>query len=765
MPKVLFLAWDRVFKIKDAFGNKQYKLEDIQELFRKLFNDVQNIHEELVEYINTPSWNRPVFYNNDEDDDEDYTIAITPNFWITDSISMGDEHLSTFTEKESYKLIKFSVENRVPNLSESEDLSDIEIECSSTISSLKFDSLLEEYSGELAYIDLIPLGINKADYDPEEEIRLDERLLLMLDFLRKEKLYAKFSKCEFRLQEVHFLGTWMVGSYRRFIENFSKIAKPLTSLTQKNQKYEWGEKQEGAFQMLKDNLCNAPILSLPDGVEDFVVYYDASNQKDLNMRQRRLLELFSDYEYKIKYHPSKADVVADALSRNERVKPRRTNKWNRERMEADRIWVPLVGGVRTKIMDEAHKTRHSMHPGVNAEHQRPSGLLKQPEIPEWKWEKIAIDFITKLPRSNSGHDAISIIVDRLTKSAHFMAIREDYSMEKLERLYIDEIIARHGVPTSIIFIWIDVLRQGFGKRCKSIRNAFRYEYGLSSSDGLTKQAYNTNDRGYAESVIRCAPFEALYGRKCRSPVLCVKIGDSGLIGLELVQETTDKVVVIRHRLKAARDRQKSYANNRRKALEFQVGNHVMLKVLAWKGVVRFGKKGKLASRFVGPFEILERIGPVAYRLRLLEELSSVHETFHVSNLKKCLADTNLHVSLDGIKVDKTLHFVKEPLKIMDREEISSRDLTISVDINILKQLGILSLHMILTFPGSSSSSSLSKLIGVSEFICVKKRSPQDERNFAIFLYFDNNKIGRKVLGVLRDSFAYKKYGITLMLAA
>ncbi|GJW87726.1 putative reverse transcriptase domain-containing protein [Tanacetum coccineum] len=230
---------------------------------------------------------------------------------------------------------------------------------------------------------------------------------------------------------------------------------------------------------------------------------------------------------------------------------------------------------------------------VKAEHQRPSGLLQKPEIPEWKWEKIAMDFITKLPRSSSGHDAIWVIVNRMTKSAHFLAIREDYSMEKLARLYIDEIVARHGVPTSII----------------------------SDRDGCFTSSYH--------SSIRYAPFEALYGRKCRSL--------------------------------------KSYADNRRKPLEFQVGGHVMLKVSPWKGVVRFGKKGKLAPRFVGPFEILERIGPVAYRLRLPEELSSVHDMFHVSNLKKCLADANLHVPLDEIKVDKTLRFVEEPLEIMDRE--------------------------------------------------------------------------------------------------
>ncbi|GJT60048.1 putative reverse transcriptase domain-containing protein [Tanacetum coccineum] len=169
------------------------------------------------------------------------------------------------------------------------------------------------------------------------------------------------------------------------------------------------------------------------------------------------------------------------------------------------------------------------------------------------------------------------------------------------------------------------------------------------------------------SSIRCAPFEALYGRKCRSPVLWAEIGEGSLIGPELVLEMTDKVVLIKEKLKAARDRQKSYTDKRRKPLEFKVGDQVLEKVSPWKGVVHFRKKGKLTPRYVGPFEILERIGLVAYRLRLPEELSSVHDTFHVSNLKKCLADANLHVPLDEIKVDKTLRFVEEPVEIMDRE--------------------------------------------------------------------------------------------------
>nr|GEZ50267.1 putative reverse transcriptase domain-containing protein [Tanacetum cinerariifolium] len=154
---------------------------------------------------------------------------------------------------------------------------------------------------------------------------------------------------------------------------------------------------------------------------------------------------------------------------------------------------------------------------------------------------------------------------------------------------------------------------------------------------LAEFSYNIN----YHSSIRCASFKALYGRKCRSPILWVKIEESRLIGPELVQEPTDKVVLIKKKLKAARDHQKTYADNRRKPLEFKVGDQVLLKVSPWKGVIHFGKKGMLAS--------------------------SVHDTFHVSNLKKCFADANLHVPLDEIKVDKTLHFVKERVEIMDRK--------------------------------------------------------------------------------------------------
>ncbi|GKB58422.1 putative reverse transcriptase domain-containing protein [Tanacetum coccineum] len=169
------------------------------------------------------------------------------------------------------------------------------------------------------------------------------------------------------------------------------------------------------------------------------------------------------------------------------------------------------------------------------------------------------------------------------------------------------------------------------------------------------------------SSVRCAPCEALYGRKCRSPIMWVEVGEGNLIGPELVQETIKKISQIKDRLKAARDHQKSYADKRRKPLEFSVGDHVLLKVLPWKGMAHFGKKGKLEPRFVGPFEITKRIGPVAYRLRLPEGLNGVHDTFHLSNLKKCLADPTLQVPFDEIQVDAKLNFVEEPMEILERE--------------------------------------------------------------------------------------------------
>ncbi|KAD4584207.1 hypothetical protein E3N88_21808 [Mikania micrantha] len=312
----------------------------------------------------------------------------------------------------------------------------------------------------------------------------------------------------------------------------------------------------------------------------------------------------------------------------------------------------------------------------------------------WKWEQISMDFVTKLPRTPSGCDTIWVIVDRLTKSAHFLAIKETDKMEKLTRIYIKEVVARHGVPISIISdrdarftsnFWKS-LHKSLGTRLdmstayhpqtdgqsertiqtlEDMLRACVIDFGDSWENHLPLVEFSYNNSYHTS--IQAAPFEALYGRKCRSPVCWAEIGDNQITGPELVHETTEKIVQIRNRMAAARDRQKSYADKHRKPLEFQVGDRVLLKVSPWKGVIRFGKRGKLSPRYVGPFEILKRIGPVAYQLKLPDELSGVQDVFHVSNLKKCLSDETLIVPLEEIQVDEQLRFIEEPAEIMDRE--------------------------------------------------------------------------------------------------
>ncbi|GJT36414.1 putative reverse transcriptase domain-containing protein [Tanacetum coccineum] len=180
---------------------------------------------------------------------------------------------------------------------------------------------------------------------------------------------------------------------------------------------------------------------------------------------------------------------------------------------------------------------------------------------------------------------------------------------------------------------------------------------------LVEFSYNNS----YHTSIKAAPFEALYGRKCRSPICWAEVGDAQLTGPEIVHETTKKIIQINKRIQAARNRQKSYVDRRRKPLEFEVGDKVMLKVSPWKGVIHFGKRGKLNPRYIGPFKIIAKVETLAYRLELPEQLSRVHSTFHVSNLKKCFVDEPLAILLDEIQIDDKLHFIEEPVEIMDRE--------------------------------------------------------------------------------------------------
>ncbi|GJY83890.1 putative reverse transcriptase domain-containing protein [Tanacetum coccineum] len=392
-----------------------------------------------------------------------------------------------------------------------------------------------------------------------------------------------------------------------------------------------------------------------------------------------------------------------------------------------RSWLPCYGDLRTVIMHKSYKSKYSIHPGsdkmyhdmkklywwpnmkadiatyvskcltcakVKAEHQRPSGLLVQPKIPEWKWDNITMDFVTKLPKTSQGYDTIWVIIDWLTKSAIFTPMRETDPLDKLARLYLKEVVTRHGIPVSIICDRDPRFASNFWR---SLQNALGTNLDMSTAyhpqtDGQSERTIQTLEdmlracaidfgKGWVNHLplvefsynnsyhasIKAAPFEALYGRKCRSPVCWTEVGEAQILGPELIQETTEKIIQIKQRMQAARDRQKSYADLKRKPMEFQVGDKVMLKVSPWKGVVRFGKRGKLNPRYVGPFKVIERVGEVAYKLELPEELSRVHNTFHVSNLKKCHTDEPLTVPLDGLHLDDNIVLFEEPLEVVGRE--------------------------------------------------------------------------------------------------
>ncbi|GJU52300.1 putative reverse transcriptase domain-containing protein [Tanacetum coccineum] len=603
----------------------------------------------------------------------------------------------------------------------------------------------------------------------------EKHLKLILELLKKEQLYAKFSKCEFWIPRVQFLGhvidsqdiyvdpakiesvkDWespkstteirqflgLAGYYQRFIEGFSKITKPMTKLTQNKVKFDWGDKAEAAFQLIKQKLCTAPILALPEGSEDFIVYCDASikgavvfalkiwrhylhgtkctmftdhkslqhilDQKELNMRQRCWLELLSDYDCEIRYHPGKANVVADALSKKEREPlwvralvmtigldlPKRIleaqiearkpenlksedvggmlienskdpEKPRKEKLEPradgtlclnNRSWLPRYGDLRALIMHESHKSKYSVHPGSDKMYQDMKQLY-------W-WPNMKADIATYVSKTQSGNDTIWVIVDRLTKSAHFLPMRETDPMDKLARPYLKEVVTRHGIPVSIICdrdprftsnFWRS-FQKAMGTRLdmstayhpetdgqsertiqtlEDMLRACVIDFGNGWEGHLPLIEFSYNNSYHAS--IKAAPFEALYGRKCRSPVCWAEVGDARLTGPELVHETTEKIVQIKQRMQAARDRQKSYADVRRKPLEFQVGDRVMLKVSPWKGVVRFGKRGKLNPRYIGPFKVLAKVGTVAYRLELPQTVKAgVIEHLCIQSKEKCV---------------------------------------------------------------------------------------------------------------------------------
>nr|GEU86756.1 putative reverse transcriptase domain, ribonuclease H-like domain, aspartic peptidase domain protein [Tanacetum cinerariifolium] len=276
-----------------------------------------------------------------------------------------------------------------------------------------------------------------------------------------------------------------------------------------------------------------------------------------------------------------------------------------------------------------------------------------------------MDFVTKLPRTHSGNDTIWVIVDRLTKSAHFLPMTETDPMDKLSRLYLKEVVMRHVIPVSIICDRDPRFASNFWR-------AFQKTLGtrLDMSTAYHPQTNGQNERTIQtlkDMLCTCViNFRNGWGRQL--PLIEFSYNNSYHTSIKAAPfETTEKIVQIKQRIQAARDRQKSYAEVRRKPLEFQVGDRVMLKVSPWKGVVHFGKREKLNPRYIRPFKVLAKVGTVAYRLELPQQLSRVHSTFHVSNLKECLSEEPLATSLDEIHIDYKLCFIEEPMEIMDRE--------------------------------------------------------------------------------------------------
>ncbi|GJX70052.1 putative reverse transcriptase domain-containing protein [Tanacetum coccineum] len=370
---------------------------------------------------------------------------------------------------------------------------------------------------------------------------------------------------------------------------------------------------------------------------------------ELNMRQRRSLDLLNDYDCEIRYYPGKVNMVADALiqilnaqaevMKEDDVKEENLHGMNKEfKTRPDgtlciekRSWFPRLGGLRDLIMHELHKSKYFIHSGSDKMYHDLKKLY-------W-WPNMKAEISTYLPNTSSGYDTLWVIVDRLTKSTHFLPLKETDTMERLMRLYLKEVVSRHGVSTD-----------GQSKRTFQILEDMLRICVIDFGNGWDKHlllvefSYNSS----YHTSIKAAPFEALYECKCRSLVCLAKVGDSQLTGPEIIHETTKKIIQIKSKIQAARDYQKSYADVRRKILEFQVGDKVMLKVSPWKGVIHFGKRGKLNPRYIEPFKILDKVGTASYRLDLPQQLSKVYITFKMSNMKKCLFDKSLVIPLDEI---------------------------------------------------------------------------------------------------------------------
>eukprot|EP00253_Pinus_taeda_P029424 PITA_29424 len=629
-------------------------------------------------------------------------------------------------------------------------------------------------------------------YSKNEEEH-EEHLRLVLSCLRERQLYGKLSKCSFFQERIHYLGHIISGEgisvdpekvkaimdwpiprnaheirsfmglaeyYRRFVEGFSKITKPITTLQRKGIRYEWTEECSKAFSELKRLLTSAPILRVPDMDKDFTVCTDASKhglgavlmqdrgviayasrklkpheelyathdlelaavvlalkiwrhylvgrnftlksdhqslqylftQRDLNARQRRWSEFLSEYDFGISYIKGKENVVADALSRRPRIfslipikvdlrqrvldrlikdswylKVRaslegikaKESKFEGYELESDgilrfhgRMYIPDDKDLRDTILREAHNTVYCAHPGVGKMYADTKKLFF------WAGMKRDItQFVAKL-------------VDKLTKSAHFIPVRDTYDVADVARVFINEIIRFHGVPKKIISnrdsrftsrFWTCMQTtlgtqlnlstayhpetDGQTERVNQVLEDMLRMYVMDQQSHwekylpLVEFAYNNS----YHSSIGMPPFEALYGRPCRTPLSWDRLEDRVIIGPKLIHEMEVQVSQIRQRLKEAQDRQKSYADAHRTDRRYEVGDQVFVCIKPNKSTIRFGKGTKLSPRFIGPFKVVERVGPVAYRLALPPHLHRIHNVFHVSVLRHYVADLSHNI--------------------------------------------------------------------------------------------------------------------------
>eukprot|EP00253_Pinus_taeda_P019879 PITA_19879 len=668
-----------------------------------------------------------------------------------------------------------------------------------------------------------------------------EHLRIVLQTLREHQLYAKFSKCDFFKEEIQYLGhvitkdgiavdlekikaimEWpvpkdvadvrsfmgLVGYYRRFVEGFSKVAFPITSLQKKGKLFHWTPNCQKSFEQLKHLLTTAPILSISDPNKDYIVCTDASkeglggvlmqegrviayesrklkeheqkysaydlelatvihalkmwrhylmgrkfllhtdhhsltnyfSQPTLNARQARWVDFLSGFDFDIKHLQGKENKVADALSRKvqnlyevsisgwkspflEIIKEiadqdteyqqlklqiqQSAREDSQQEYELDdagriyfkkRLYVPNKSRIRNLIMDEFHVSHYAECQQIKAEHQHPGGLLQPLPVPEWKWEIISMDFIMGLPKTKKNNDSIFVVVDKLSKAAHFIPVQSTYRAAQIAHIFMQNVFKLHGLPKTIISdrdvkftsaFWktlfaelgtqlnfstayhpqTDGQTERVNQMVEDMLRAYVMQQPTRWEDylHLVEFAYNN---GYHTST-QMSPFEVMYGRKCRTPTSWGEPEDKLSLGPEMLKEMEDMVKRVRVNLKAAQDRQKNFADRKRRFKEFQVGYHVYIRIQAKRSTLQWGGCAKLAPRYCGPFQILARVGPVAYQLALPSHIR-VHNVFHVSVLKKYVYDPKHVIRWQEIQVEPEGEVLVEPLSILDRREVQLR---------------------------------------------------------------------------------------------